>query len=259
MEASNIGYYVDRRVAHVVLNRPEKRNALNPTMVNELIHGIAEANADAHVRVILIEAAGSAFCAGADLDYIRQMRDESFEANLEDSNRLSMLFEHIYTSEKLVIAQVEGPAIAGGCGLATVADLTYATPRAIFGYSELAIGFVPAIVSPFLVRKIGAGRARELLLTCRNISATQALEWGMIHGIFEAEDIKQAVDRLACDWCERVSAESVLLTKKWLSDQWNLNLHEAMQLASEVNARARGTTDCRKGIDAFLSGTRMKW
>ena len=259
MGEPSVLYSVDQRIARVVLNRPGKRNALHPDMIRELTGILEQASRDAAVKIIVLKAEGPAFSAGDDLQYLLQLRGDTYQANLEDSWRLAQLFEMMYTCEKLVIAQVEGPAIAGGCGLAMLADLTYATPAAVFGYTELAIGFVPAIVSPFLIRKIGAGRARELLLTCRRIPATTALEWGMIHGIFEPGSMEKEVSDLAFKLSETVSAESVRMTKKLLADQWNLSLGDALKLASEVNARARETEDCKRGIDAFLSGTPLKW
>lgn len=259
MGEPSIQYSVDQRIARVILNRPEKRNALHPDMIRELTGILEQASRDPDVKIIVLKAEGPAFSAGADLQYLRQLRSDSYQANLEDSWRLAQLFETMYTCDKLLIAQVEGPAIAGGCGLAMLADLTYATPTAVFGYTELAIGFVPAIVSPFLVRKIGTGRARELLLTACRISASKALEWGMIHGIFEPQAIEKEVSGLALQLSESVSTESVRWTKKLLADQWNLSLEDALKLASEVNARVRETEDCKRGIDAFLAGTPLKW
>lgn len=259
MGEASIQYSVDQRIATILLNRPEKRNAFHPDMIRELTGILEQASHAADVKIILLKARGPAFSAGADLEYLRQMRTDTFQANLEDSWRLAQLFEVMYTCGKLLIAQVEGPAIAGGCGLAMLADLTYATPEAVFGYSELSIGFVPAIVSPFLVRKIGAGRARELLLTARRISASKALEWGMIHGIFEPQTIEKEVSDLALQLSESVSAESVRWTKKLLADLWSLSLEDSLKLASEVNARVRESDDCKRGVDAFLSGTPLKW
>ena len=149
----------DDRVLYLILNRPEKRNALNFELVAELKDALFQASEDESVKVIIIKGAGDAFCAGADLAYIKQLQKNTFEENLKDSDHLKELFYQIYTHNKIIISQVDGFAIAGGAGLATVCDFCFATPESTFGYSEVKIGFVPAIVMVFLLRKIGETRA----------------------------------------------------------------------------------------------------
>ncbi|MGN6507856.1 MAG: enoyl-CoA hydratase-related protein, partial [Chitinophaga sp.] len=152
---SAVTYHIADRIATITLNRPEKRNALNGEVVKELRKTFAAAAADENVKVVILAGNGKAFCAGADLDYLRQLQANDLEANLADSRELMLLMQEIYSMEKVVIARIEGDAIAGGCGLATIADLSYAVPEARFGYTEVRIGFVPALVSVFLVRNIG--------------------------------------------------------------------------------------------------------
>ena len=148
---------LEGRIATLILNRPEKRNALSAAMVSEMIAAMVSANANEEIRVIVIRSADKPFCAGADLLYLAQLRNFSLEENEADSQSLRRLFDLIYLSPKIVISQVEGPALAGGCGLATLADLCVATPEATFGYTEVKIGFIPALVMVYLREKMGGG------------------------------------------------------------------------------------------------------
>ncbi|RZL26080.1 MAG: enoyl-CoA hydratase/isomerase family protein, partial [Pedobacter sp.] len=147
-------YSVEKRIATITINRPEKRNALNPPLISELTEKFIRASEDDDVKVVVLNANGASFSAGADLEYLQQLQQNSFEENVADSNNLKRLFTTIYYLPKVVIAQVEGHAIAGGCGLATICDIVFATPESNFGYTEVKIGFVPAIVSCFLKQKV---------------------------------------------------------------------------------------------------------
>ncbi|HWA36104.1 MAG TPA: enoyl-CoA hydratase/isomerase family protein, partial [Cyclobacteriaceae bacterium] len=165
-----VEYMVADRVGYITLNRPEKRNALNQEMVSELEAAFQKASSDDSAKVIVLRARGEAFCAGADLGYLQQLQKYSYEENLADSSHLKELFFLIYTLNKVVIAEVQGAALAGGCGLAAVCDFVFTVPEAKFGYTEVKIGFIPAIVTVFLLRKIGESRAKELLLSGSLIS-----------------------------------------------------------------------------------------
>jgi len=162
---NKIRYEVNNRIGYITLNRPEKRNALNEEMVMHLQEAFTKAENDASVKIIVLRANGDAFCAGADLAYLQQLQKNSFEENLADSRNLMQLFKQIYSLKKVVIAQVEGHAIAGGGGLAAVCDFVFAVPEAKFGFTEVKIGFIPAIISVFILRKLGEAIAKKLLLT----------------------------------------------------------------------------------------------
>lgn len=254
-----IQYEIKNRIACITLNRPEKRNALNDEMVKELKETFHQAEGDAEVKLIILKANGTVFSAGADLEYLKKLQQYSYKENLEDSKNLMMLFLQIYRYPKLVIAQVEGHAIAGGCGLATVCDLCYAVPEAEFGYSEVQIGFIPAIVSVFLSKKIGEGTAREYLLTGRRITASEAVASGLINGLFEKDVIDRQIYDLAVKLCTSTSVQSIAQTKKLLADSAGKPLEEALRLAAERNARARANEDCQKGIAAFLAKKKPEW
>lgn len=256
---SAVTYHVADRVATITLNRPEKRNALNGEVVHMLRELLAAAEADENVKVIVLAANGKAFCAGADLEYLQQLQKNTFDENLRDSRELMLLMQEIYTMQKVVIAQIEGDAIAGGCGLATVADLSYAVPAAKFGYTEVRIGFVPALVSVFLVRKIGEGRARELMLTGRLIGAEQAERYGMINAVLPAEEIKAHVYQVAESLCKEASTNSLKVTKQLVCTALDSTLTDALENAARLNAETRQHPDCKKGIGAFLEKLKPVW
>src|SRR6187402_3023831 len=192
-----IDYSVKNRKAFIVLNRPEKRNALSHELVAELKEAFQQAENDDKVKVVILKANGEAFCAGADLAYLQQLQNFSHEENLADSNHLKELFLQIYTLKKVVIAQVQGHALAGGCGLATVCDFVFAVPEAKFGYTEVKIGFIPAIVMVFLIRKIGEGKAKELLMTGDLIKAEEAIYYGIVNKIVSKEKLHDHVRAFA--------------------------------------------------------------
>lgn len=247
------------RVATVILNRPEKRNALSAELVAELTQWMTSLNANQDVRVIVIRSADKPFCAGADLKYLAQLRDFSLEENEADSQALRRLFDLIYLSPKIVISQVEGPALAGGCGLATLADLCIATPEATFGYTEVKIGFIPALVMVYLREKIGGGVIRDLMLTGRVLTANEAHELGLVQRLVSAEQIESVVNQTAQDLCESTSMQAVASVKEMLRVIPSMSRDEALDYAAKQNAKARGSNDCRKGIDAFLQKLPLKW
>ena len=192
-----VEYTIRDRIGYITLNRPEKRNALNQELVRAISTAFEKAAADDAVKIIVLKANGDAFCAGADLAYLQQLQAFSFEENLQDSRSLKELFYRIYTLPKIVIGQVEGPALAGGCGLVTVCDFVWAVPEAKFGYTEVKIGFVPAIVMTFLLRKIGEAKSKELLLTGKIITSDEAAKIGIVTSVVEKGKIESEVERFA--------------------------------------------------------------
>jgi methylglutaconyl-CoA hydratase len=252
-------YLIKDRIAYITINRPEKRNALNAELVADLSSLFDKAEHDNQVKIIILNALGDVFSAGADLDYLKQLQANSFEANLKDSNQLKNLFHKIYTHPKIVIAQVEGHAIAGGCGLATVCDFVFSTPESKFGYTEVKIGFIPAIVSIFCIRKIGESQTKQLLFTGDLITAARAKEINLINFITEKDKIEKEVLDFASKLCVSASTQSLALTKQLITNVQDLPLTEALDYAAEMNAHARSTEDCKKGIDAFLNKNLIKW
>ena len=252
-------YTVKDRIAFITLNRPEKRNALNHELVAVLKDACDQASEDQQVKVIVLKANGEAFCAGADLEYLQQLQKFSFEENLQDSNHLKELFLKIYTHPKIVIAQVQGHALAGGCGLATVCDFVVSVPTAKFGYTEVKIGFIPAIVTVFLLRKLGEAKAKEMLLSGELFSAEQVLKMGLINHVVEPDQLEQHVLQLAKKLVETNSGESMKLTKQMIAAVPSMSIENALNYAAEMNAKARGSEDCKRGIGAFLNKEKLTW
>ena len=250
---------IENRIGTITLNRPEKRNALNFPMVTELREAFTDMAADPDVKVIVLKANGKAFCAGADLEYIKQLQSNSYEENLDDSEHLMELFYTIYTIPKVVISQVHGYAIAGGCGLATVCDFTFAGRDAEFGYSEVKIGFVPAIVMTFLLRRVGELRAKELLLSGNRLTAEEATGIHLINEVTDNELLEKRVDEFSKMLVSTNSGQSMGLTKQMIAGIQSKDLRQALDYAAEKNARARGFEDCEKGIAAFLEREKLMW
>ncbi len=254
-----VKYTIDNRIGYITLNRPEKRNALNHKFVTELKAAFESAEADKNVKVIILKAEGDSFCAGADLEYLKSLQKFTFEENLQDSTHLMELFKIIYSLDKIVIAQVQGHAIAGGCGLVSVCDFAFSVPEANYGYTETRIGFVPAIVMVFLIRKIGEAKAKELLLTGNAIKAKDAKDFGIINWIVEEKELEISVKEFAEKLCKNNSEMSMQLTKEMMANVQSMPLEEALQYACKKNAEARNSEDCKKGINAFLKKEKIVW
>lgn len=252
-------YSVQDRIARIILDYPEKRNALSPDLIAALTAAFEKAKVDENVKVIVLSANGTIFSAGADLAYLKSLQSNTYEENLADSQKLMTLFELIYTLNKIVITQVEGPAIAGGCGLASICDIVFATPDATFGYTEVKIGFIPAIVMIFLLRKIGETRAKELLLSGKLINAPTAQTMGLINYVVDREHIASEVTLYARHLCNEASAQALETTKMMIGKVQTMSLNDALHYAAQQNALARTTDDCKRGINAFLNKEKLVW
>lgn len=250
---------ISSRVGTIYLSRPEKRNALHPQMVSELKETFQQFRDNDSVKIIVLRGKGDVFCAGADLSVIKALKTASYEENLKDSEHLAALFELIYTCPKPVIAAVHGHAIAGGCGLATICDIIIASNKAKFGYTETRIGFVPAIVAQFLIRKTGQSVARHLLLTGSLIDAIEAEKIGLITKCVKADEFEEELQKLVHTLLEKTSGEALQATKLLINEVSDLSYTEALEHAIAINAKARGTKDCQRGIEAFLNKTKIIW
>jgi methylglutaconyl-CoA hydratase len=236
----------------LTLNRPEKRNALNDELIRELKASLRAADDEQSLRAIVIKGSGKDFCSGADLSTLQKIADASYKENLEDAKSLAELFSLIRNIKIPVIAAVHGRALAGGCGLATACDLVVATNTARFGYPEVKIGFVPAIVMAFLRRNISEKRAFEMITQGFEFSAEQALDMGLLNRIFDEATFETDVTAYASVY-EKVSRSAVILSKELLYRMDSLSFDQSMNAGSEVNAKARMTEDCQKGITKFLT------
>ncbi|MGH9690028.1 MAG: enoyl-CoA hydratase/isomerase family protein [Candidatus Acidiferrales bacterium] len=244
-------------VAIITLNRPVKRNAISAQMIDELLAVFAELEASP-ARVVILTGAGKAFCSGMDIDALRSLSSQSFDQNLEDSRQLAKLFLRIHGFPKPMIAAVNGPAIAGGCGIATLADFTLAAPEAKFGYTEVKIGFLPAIVSVFLRRQIGEKRAGDLLLSGRIFDAAEAYRMGLVTEIVPAGSLVARAQALAGALLAS-SPQSLARTKRLLLAFDEAALNNEIELAVRENAGIRSTGDFREGLSAFLEKREPNW
>ena len=260
MEFSRIKYTAVQRIGRIVLSRPEKENAFDDLMVSELSQAFTQALRNPDVKAVLLAAEGESFCSGADLEYIRRISKFDFNQNLADSSSLMRLFLQIYTLRKPVIALVSGPALAGGCGLAIVCDFVLAAKEtATFGCPEVRIGFIPAIVTEFLVRRVGEGRARELALSGEILTAEAAERIGLVSRVVPAMELEKAGMALAAELTTKNSASSMGLVKELLARVHGMATTEALEYAANLNALTRMTDDCKRGIDAFLNKEQVRW
>jgi len=241
----------------ITLNRPERRNAMTPEMQAELIAAMNDAAAGA-CRVVVLRGAGEAFCSGLDLSVLQAMNEKTDADHRADAERIATLFRTLYELPKPTIAAVQGAAVAGGTGLATICDFTLAAPTAKFGYTEARIGFVPAIVSAYLALQIGDKRSRDLLLTARLFDAEEAHRVGLVNEVVAPDGLDDRVRALAKALSAN-SPESLAQTKRLMGAQNKAWLDAAIALAMEANARSRQTQDFKEGLAAFLEKRKPSW
>jgi len=244
-------FAIDGSLARITLNRPEKRNALNATVISGLKGALRNANMEDSVRAIVITGAGQDFCSGADLDALRRIADASVSDNANDARSLMELFVLIRQVSVPVVAAVQGRALAGGCGLASACDIVLASGSARFGYPEVKIGFVPAMVMAILRRNVAEKRAFELITRGAEISANEAKEIGLVNHVFSDGTFELNVDEYARGF-ENMSKSAVALTKALLYQIDGMQFPEALETGVDVNVIARMTEDCQKGIAGFL-------
>jgi methylglutaconyl-CoA hydratase len=247
----------DSAVATITLNRPDKRNAISYELIDDLLDALEEVR-NSSARVLILTGAGKAFCSGMDLDNLKSLIGRTPEQNLEDSRTMVSLFRSLYEFPKPTIAAVNGAAIAGGTGLALLCDFTLAVPEAKFGYTEVRIGFVPAIVSTFLLRQVGEKVARDLLLTGRIFDAAEALRLGLINEIVSPDKLLDRARELATQLAE-LSPLSLRNTKRLLTGHARAELDSQIEAAIRENAGIRESADFREGITSFLEKRKPKW
>ncbi len=244
-------------IATLTLDRPEKRNAISPEMIRELGAALDEAESS-RARAVILTGAGKAFCAGMDLNYLKEFPTQSPQQVVEDARRIAGMFRRLWSFPKPLVAAVNGAAIAGGSGLATLCDFTLAAPEATFGYTEVRIGFLPAIVSSFLVRQVGEKRARDLLLSGRLIDAIEARQMGLVNEVVPVKKLLKRARELASELAA-LSPTALAHTKQLLIQFAEAELDRELELAIQASARVRSTADFREGIAAFLEKRKPHW
>jgi methylglutaconyl-CoA hydratase len=244
-------------IARITLNRPDKRNAISTQMMCDLQTAL-DTIEKSHSRVVILTGAGKAFCAGMDLEMLAAIAKQSPSENQEDSRRIAKMLRRIWSFPRPMIAAVNGAAYAGGCGIATLCDFTLATTEAKFGYTEVKIGFLPAIVSVFLTRQVGEKRARDLLLTGRIIDAAQARDFGMVTEVVPEDRLMARADELAAELLA-ASPSSVTRAKHLLTSSAAQGLDHDLERAILENARIRCTPDFKEGVASFLEKRKPVW
>jgi methylglutaconyl-CoA hydratase len=250
---------VDGSLARVTLNRPEVHNAFNQEMVEALRQAFEELGAEPGVRVITLEGRGRSFSAGGDLNWMRESVDYSFEENVADALRLAAMFRAIALCPKPVIARVHGAALGGGSGLVASADIAVALESARFGFTEVRLGLVPGVISPFVIARIGAGRAREYFITGERFSARTAQSIGLIHATTESVEELDAAVRAKIDHLLEAAPEAVAETKRLIRTVSSSDLDAAIRHATEALARARRGEEGQAGLHAFLNREKPPW
>jgi len=257
MNYSTLQVAFEAGIATLTLNRLDKRNAISYELIDDLLRALEEVK-NSSAQVLIVTGAGKAFCSGMDLDTLKALAGRTPEQNLEDSRKMASVFRLLYDLPKPTIAAVNGAAVAGGTGIATLCDFTLAVPDAKFGYTEVRIGFVPAIVSTFLLRQVGEKIARDLLLTGRLFDSQEGLRIGLINEIVPPERLLDRARELATQLMEN-SPASLTYTKRLLSDHARVELDSQIEAAVRENAAIRATADFREGVTSFLEKRRPKW
>lgn len=251
-------YALDAGVATITLNRPDKRNALDAAFTDAIVAALDRASDDG-ARTVLLVGNGSAFSAGADLGALRALQTASYDDNLRDSRRLAGLFRKMRAVAYPIIAVVHGPALGGGAGLIAAADYSVAARGVQLGFTEVRVGFVPAIVMTFVLQRLRGSDARDILLSGRRFDADEALSMGLVSRVVEPDKLLEAAQAYAREIAEKASGEAVARTKHLMNELWGRGFDDALEVAVEANARARQTDDFLEGISAFLERRTPRW
>lgn len=258
MTYTTIKYEKDGRVGRVTFNRPEIHNAFNGTVITEMTELFTELQTDDELRVILLTGEGKSFCAGADLNWMREVVTQSFEENLAESNALADLFYQIYSFKRPVVGRINGAAIGGGTGFVAVCDIAVAARSAKFSFSEVKIGVVPACIGPYVIRKMGEGKARELFITGERMNADRAFEVGLVNTVVDDDQLEAEVDNLLKAILSS-GPEAVAMAKKLVSEVPPMSPEQFKPYTAEMIARLRISDEGQEGMDAFLNKRKPNW
>ncbi len=251
-------YGVEDKVAKVTFNRPEVHNAFNETMISELSTVFDDIAQNPDIRVVIVTGKGKSFCAGADLNWMRRVKDYSYEDNLKESLELAEMLYKIYASPKPTIARVNGAAIGGGTGLVAVCDIAIAATKAKFSFSEVKLGLIPACISPYVLKKCGEGRCREFFLTGERLTAEKAYNAGLVNAVVPLDEIDTAVDEFVKQLISS-GPEAIKKCKELLKKVSEIPFEEARKYTAEVIAQLRISDEGQEGMAAFLEKRRPRW
>jgi methylglutaconyl-CoA hydratase len=252
MGLKNVLYKVENGIAEIVLNRPEKMNSLDEELIHDLGDMMKDFSVNEEVQVVVITGAEGNFCSGLYLDYLQKISEYDILQNKEDSRRFKDMLMNIYNCRKPVIAKVKGYCLAGGAGIASACDIIVADETAKFGYTEVKIGFIPAIVTLFLLKRVSETHAKDLLLTARMIGSDDAMRMGLINHSVHSSEIDLRVSEI-CEMLKKNSTNSIKLTKEMFSNISGMDFDKAHEYACDLNAITRMTPDCKAGVAKFLN------
>ena len=258
MSYTTINYEKRDQVGLVTFNRPEIHNAFNSTLIREMVRLFDEIGKDDKLRLVVITGEGKSFCAGADLNWMRSVITQSFEENLAESNELADLFYKIYAFKRPVIGKINGAAIGGGTGFVAVCDIAIAARSAKFSFSEVKIGVVPACIGPYVIKKMGEGKARELFITGERMNAERAFEVGLVNKVVDDDQLDAEVDALV-KFVLSSGPEAVAMAKKLVSEVPGMTPDKFKPYTAEMIARLRVSDEGQEGMDAFLNKRPPKW
>ncbi len=258
MEYTTLKYEKDGMIGRVTFNRPEIHNAFNSTVITEMSHLFTEIGKDDDIRVVVLTGAGKSFCAGADLNWMRGVVKQSFDENLAESNALADLFYQIYTFKRPVVGMINGAAIGGGTGFVAVCDIAIAAESAKFSFSEVKIGVVPACIGPYVIKKMGEGKARELFITGERMKAKRAFKVGLVNKVVEDDRLQAEVDELI-ESILSSGPEAVAMAKKLVSEVPPMTPDQFKPYTAEMIAKLRVSDEGQEGMDAFLNKRKPNW
>lgn len=236
----------------MILNRPEKRNSLDEEMIFEITDAMNKFSTDDDTKSIIITGAGGNFCTGMNLEYLHKISEYNILQNKKDSENLKNMLLSIYNCKKPTIAMVNGYALAGGCGLASACDIIIASDKAQFGYTEVKIGFIPAIVMVFLLKRVTETHAKDLLITSKFITGTEAYNIGFVNYVVEEYMLENFTEKM-CECLNQLPSSSVMLTKEMFKNISSMSFESALEYAVDMNALTRMTDECKNGIKRFLT------
>jgi len=258
MSFTTVKYEKDGRIGRVTFNRPEIHNAFNATLITEMSQLFSEIEKDEDIRVVVLTGAGKSFSAGADLNWMREVIEQSFEENLRESNALADLFCQIYTFKRPVVGRINGAAIGGGTGFVAVCDIAIAARSAKFSFSEVKIGVVPACIGPYVIKKMGEGKARELFVTGERMPADRAFDVGLVNKVVDDNQLDKAVDGLIHSILSS-GPEAVAMAKRLVSEVPPMLPEQFKPFTAEMIAKLRVSEEGQEGMDAFLNKRKPRW
>lgn len=258
MNYNTIKYTKEENVGTISFNRPKIHNAFNSQVIDEMLSLFNQLADDDNLRVVVLTGEGKSFCAGADLNWMRSVVNQSFDENLDESNRLADLFYKIYSFPRPVIGKINGAAIGGGTGFVAVCDISVAAESAKFSFSEVKIGVVPACIGPYVIKKMGEGKSRELFITGERMDAKRAFDVGLVNSYVADNKLDETVDSLV-KLILSSGPKAVAMAKKLVSEVSSMSPDQFKPFTAEMIAKLRISDEGQEGMDAFLNKRKPNW